>query len=250
MPQILWWKLTETWFCGGSTFHREDFRIQWSYRRLQGRLWNGWGRALLHPFRTCWSSVPKGSPSGWEPCPATAGARLNAARSSKECSWRSVAWETDMFFSFQGSGAEAAAAAGLVPELNVSAYGTRAQLKGSGDAPSAVLTCIRPPSPWRSSCEWCTSGSAGRPPRSPGWPTGPAGLQTLGCWRFLDYNLGQPNRACENTLSNSSNTELKTRWQQRLINMMFLARFFCFVFFLNRQSKIGPFQTHICSRRG
>lgn len=110
MPQILWWKLTETWFCGGSTFHWEDFRIQWSYRRLQGRLWNGWGRALLHPFRTCWSSVPKGSPSGWEPCPATAGARLNAARSSKECSWRSVAWETHMFFSFQGSGAKTTSA--------------------------------------------------------------------------------------------------------------------------------------------
>lgn len=57
-------------------------------------LYNGlfWGGGDY--FRTYWSSVRMGNPSGSELCPATARARSNAARSSKECLWQSAAWKT------------------------------------------------------------------------------------------------------------------------------------------------------------
>lgn len=97
----------------------------------------------------------------------------------------------------------------LIPRRVVASWvrgselGTRDELNCPDDACLSVLTCIQPPSLWRSSCEWCTSWSAGRPLQSPGWPTEPARLQILGCWIFLDYNLEERNRGCENVFGNS-----------------------------------------------
>ncbi len=53
------------------------------------------------------------------------------------------------------------------------------------------LTCIRPPSLWRNSCEWCTYGSAGKQPQIPDSLIVPTELQTPDYWRSSDYSLRQ-----------------------------------------------------------
>jgi len=68
------------------------------------------------------------------------------------------------------------------------------------------LTCTLPPSPSQSSFGWCTSEWVGTQPRSPGWPTGPAGRRTPGYWRSLGYNLEGNNNTTSSQASTTSHS--------------------------------------------
>ena len=57
-----------------------------------------------------------------------------------------------------------------------------------------IHTCTRPPSLWQNSSWWYTCESADTQTRSLGSPTGPAGQQTLGCWKSSGCSLRRKGR--------------------------------------------------------
>lgn len=74
-------------------------------------------------------------------------------------------------------------------DLRKSVNSVRDRGEGGGKWGTQHPTCTPLPSLWQSSCGWCTSWSAGKQPRSPGWLTGSAVQQTPGCWKSSGYSL-------------------------------------------------------------
>lgn len=157
-----------------------------------------------------------GNPSGLELCPATARGRSSEALSSKGCLLQSAAWKTKAYtlmlicspaykthrnkhmlhcLYFHLNGDMCVWFCILLWGAQLTSWLLSSWIK---EELVELLTCTQPPSLWQSSCGWCTSWWAGTQPQNPGWLTEPAGLQTPGCWRFLDYNLKEINSAAVN----------------------------------------------------